>query len=74
MRIQQLISLLWIILLLSACSGDKNDQAETATEKMTREVAEKSVEQIQAPIDKAHEAAALAEKHARQIEEKGDKL
>jgi outer membrane biogenesis lipoprotein LolB len=68
MRIQHLFLLTLTIIMLTACSGDTSDKKETVTEKMTREVAEKAVEHIKDPINKAHEAAALAEKHNQQIQ------
>jgi len=73
MRFQHLFLLILTTIMLTACSGDKSDNKETATEKMTREVAENAVEYIQAPIDKAQEAAALTEGHTRQIKENADK-
>ena len=73
MRFQHLFLLLLTTIMLTACSGDNSDNKETATEKMTREVAEKAVKHIQDPMDKAREAAALAEEHTRQIKEHADK-
>jgi PBP1b-binding outer membrane lipoprotein LpoB len=70
MRLQHLLILLLAALLLPACSDDNNKNKETATEKVTREVAEKAVDYIQDPLDKARDAAALAEKHTRQLKEK----
>jgi PBP1b-binding outer membrane lipoprotein LpoB len=66
MRYQHIFLLIAATVMFTACSGDNNDQ-ESATEKMTREVAEKAVKHIQDPIDKARDAAALAEKHTEQI-------
>jgi len=69
MRHQYLYFFLLIIVSLAACSGDNGNNKKSAPEKITQDVAEKAVDYIQSPIDKAHKAAAAAAEHSQQIKE-----
>jgi len=55
--------------LLTACSGDSDNDKKSAPEKITSQVAEKAVQQIQEPLDKARKAAAATEEHNQRVKD-----
>ena len=57
------------LIMLTACSSDSNENNESGTEEITKEIADKAVAAIQDPLDKARKAAATIEQHNLQMEE-----
>lgn len=72
MPYQHLFLFFLTIVLLAACSDDNSDNHKSATEIMSREIAEKAVHHIQDPMDRAREAASASEEHTRQIKKEAD--
>lgn len=67
-----LVLVLLISSMISGCSGEKDKNKETAVEEMTREVGQKAAARIEAPIDKARDAAALVDEHTKQTQEQAE--
>ena len=68
MRSHRFLLFIPLALLLAACSGDNGDDHKGPTEKLTHEVADKAVRQVQDPMDKAREAASATEKYNQQVQ------
>lgn len=65
--------LLFFILLLtacmiSACSGNSEEEEKSAIDQFTEETASKAVHYIQDPIDKARAVQVLSNQYSEQIE------
>lgn len=69
MRYRHLFLFTLTAVLLAACSGDTDNDKKSAAEKITSQVAEKAVQQIQEPLDKAREAAAATEEHNQRVKD-----
>jgi len=69
MRYRPLFLFALTAVLLAACSGDSDNDKKSAAEKITSQVAEKAVQQIQAPLDKARKSAAATEEHNQRVKD-----
>ena len=61
------LAILFIIFSLSACGGNSEEEEQSSIDKFTSETAQKAVQQIQNPMDKAHAIQALADEHVKQM-------
>jgi uncharacterized protein YecA (UPF0149 family) len=61
------LAILFIIFSLSACGGNSEEEEQSTIDKFTSETAQKAVQQIQDPLDKAHAIQALADEHVKQM-------
>ncbi len=69
MRYRHLFLFILTAVILAACSADTDNDKKSAPKKITDKVAEKAVQQIQGPLDKARAAAAVTEEHNQRIED-----
>ncbi|NOQ47057.1 MAG: hypothetical protein GQ559_10380 [Desulfobulbaceae bacterium] len=68
-QIRKIILLLISITLLVACSDERDTESQKgAIEKMTDKTAEKAVQHIQAPIDKALQVKQIEDEQAKAME------
>jgi PBP1b-binding outer membrane lipoprotein LpoB len=62
-----LLLLLSFTLLIASCSDGEEDK-KSAIDSFTEETAQKAVQHIQAPLDKARAVQKLVDKHSDEIE------
>ncbi len=55
--------------MISSCSDSEEEQTAGLTEQTTKRIAQKAVDQIQTPIEKANLAKGLQEKHNLEIKQ-----
>ena len=61
--------LLLAALILTGCSGDDEEQQSGAIDQLTDKVAQKAVQNIREPIERAKQAQAIQEAHTKAINE-----
>ncbi len=62
-----------LLIALSACSSDTGKEDEEK-QGITGKVAERAVQAIQTPIDKAHDVSDLTDEHNRKLKEQQEEL
>ncbi len=58
-----------LILVLSSCSGDTDEQKTGAIDQLTDRVAQEAVQNIREPIERAKQVQAIQDAHTKAINE-----